>query len=257
VHIGARATVHLVGVLRFSPSIETAKDFFIRNTVSFGEVLKNCGEPSLWVWELLITYCLAIALMYTIIFRFILTFTKKDFLKVTFAVMDREFAIQVLRRSFTTLFADTTSTKRLGQQQVYESFLRSQIPFLFSRKLGGGWGKGGTLQDFRWYTHAPFAINAALLGNLLVCFAYLEFQLHRHILIKLFLYTILQHQLEVSKIRSTLAFLFLEMISHNFLWGFTLKRSIRRRILKNFMFCIGNLISVFGNCSTGCPKGGT
>jgi len=178
VHIGARATVHLVGVLRFSPSIETAKDFFIRNTVSFGEVLKNCGEPSLWVWELLITYCLAIALMYTIIFRFILTFTKKDFLKVTFAVMDREFAIQVLRRSFTTLFADTTSTKRLGQQQVYESFLRSQIDFLFSRKLGGG-------------------------------------------------------------------------------WGFTLKRSIRRRILKNFMFCIANLIFVFGNCSTGCPKGGT
>ena len=121
------------------------------------------------------TYCLAIALMYTITFRFIFTFTKKDFLKVTFAVMDREFAIQVLRRSFTTLFADTTSTKRLGQQQVYESFLRCQIHFLFSRKLGGGRGKGGTLQDFRWYTHAPFAINAALHGNLLVCFVYLEF----------------------------------------------------------------------------------
>ena len=187
---------------------------------------------------------------------FIFTFANMDFLKVTFAVTDREFGIHVLQRSFTTLFADM-STKRLGQQQVYESFLRSQIHFLFSRKLGGGWGKGGTLQDFRWYTHAPFAINAALLGNLLVCFVYLEFQLHRHILIKLFLYTILQHQLEVSKNRSTLAFLFLEMISHNFLWGFTLKRSIRRRILKNFMFCIANLISVFGNCSTGCPKGGT
>ena len=187
---------------------------------------------------------------------FIFTFANMDFLKVAFAVMDREFGIHVLQRSFTTLFADM-STKRLGQQQVYESFLRSQIHFLFSRKLGGGWGKGGTLQDFRWYTHAPFAINAALLGNLLVCFVYLEFQLHRHILIKLFLYTILQHQLEVSKIRSTLAFLFLEMISHNFLWGFTLKCSIRRRIPKNFMFCIANLIFVFGNCSTGCLKGGT
>ena len=187
---------------------------------------------------------------------FIFTFANMDFLKVTFAVMDREFGFYVLQRSFTTLFADM-STKRLGQQQVYESFLRSQIHFLVSRKLGGGWGKGGTLQDFRWYTHAPCAINAALLGNLLVCFVYLEFQLHRHILIKLFLYTILQHQLEVSKIRSTLAFLFLEMISHNFLWGFTLTRSIRRRILKNFMFCIATLIFVFGNCSTGCPKGGT
>ena len=120
---------------------------------------------------------------------FIFTFANMDFLKVTFAVTDREFGIHVLQRSFTTLFADM-STKRLGQQQVYESFLRSQIHFLFSRKLGGGWGKGGTLQDFRWYTHAPFAINTALLGNLLVCFVYLEFQLHRHILIKLFLYTI-------------------------------------------------------------------
>ena len=149
---------------------------------------------------------------------FIFPFANMDFFKVTFAVMDREFGIHVLQRSFTTLFADM-STKRLGQQQVYESFLRSQIHFLFSRKLGGGWGKGGTLQDFRWYTHAPFAINAALLGNLLVCFAYLEFQLHRHILIKLFLYTILQHQLEVSKISSTLAFLYFQMISHNFPWG--------------------------------------
>ena len=105
---------------------------------------------------------------------FIFTFANMDFLKVTFAVMDREFGIHVLQRSFTTLFADM-STKRLGQQQVYESFLRSQIHFLFSRKLGGGRGKGGTLQDFRWYTHAPFAINAALHGNLLVCFVYLEF----------------------------------------------------------------------------------
>ena len=189
---------------------------------------------------------------------FIFTFANMDFLKVTFAVTDREFGIHVLQRSFTTLFADM-STKRLGQQQVYESFLRSQIHFLVSRKLGGGWGKGGTLQDFRWYTHAPFAINAALLGNLLVCFVYLEFQLHRHILIKLFLYTILQHQLEVSKISSTLAFLYFKMISHNFLWGFSLnsKHSMNRRISKNFMFCLANLIFVFGNCSTGCPKGGT
>ena len=96
---------------------------------------------------------------------FIFTFANMDFLKVTFAVTDREFGIHVLQRSFTTLFADM-STKRLGQQQVYESFLRSQIHFLVSRKLGGGWGKGGTFQDFRWYTHAPFAINATLLGNL-------------------------------------------------------------------------------------------
>ena len=187
---------------------------------------------------------------------FIFTFANIDFLKVTFAVTDREFGIPVLQRSFTTLFADM-STKRLGQQQVYESFLRSQIHFLVSRKLGGGWGKGGTFQDFRWYTHAPCAINAALLGNLFVCFAHLGFQLPRHVIIKLFLYTILQHQLEVSKISSTLAFLYFETISYKFLWGFTLKRSIRRRILKNFMFCIANLISVFGNCSTGCPKGGT
>ena len=187
---------------------------------------------------------------------FIFTFANMDFLKVTFAVMDREFGIHVLQRSFTTLFADM-STKRLGQQQVYESFLRSQIHFLVSRKLGGGWGKGGTFQDFRWYTHAPCAINAALLGNLFVCFAYLEFQLPRHVIIKLFLHTILQHQLEVSEISSTLAFLYFEMISHNFLWGFTLKRSTRRRISKNFMFCIANLIVVFGNCSTGCLKGGT
>jgi len=187
---------------------------------------------------------------------FIFTFANIDFLKVTFAVTDREFGIHVLQRSFTTLFADM-STKRLGQQQVYESFLRSQIHFLVSRKLGGGWGKGGTFQDFRWYTHAPCAINAALLGNLFVCFAYLEFQLPRHVIIKLFLYTILQHQLEVSEISSTLAFLYFEMISHNFLWGFTLKRSTRRRISKNFMFCIANLIFVFGNCSTGCLKGGT
>ena len=176
--------------------------------------------------------------MYTIIFRLFLL------------------GIHVLQRSFTTLFADM-STKRLGQQQVYESFLRSQIHFLFSRKLGGGWGKGGTLQDFRWYTHAPCAINAALLGNLFVCFAHLEFQLPRHVIIKLFLYTILQHQLEVSKISSTLAFLYFETISYKFLWGFTLKRSIRRRISKNFMFCIANLIFVFGNCPTGCLKGGT
>jgi len=187
---------------------------------------------------------------------FIFTFANMDFLKVTFAVTDREFGIHVLQRSFTTLFADM-STKRLGQQQVYESFLRSQIHFLVSRKLGGGWGKGGTFQDFRWYTHAPCAINAALLGNLFVCFAYLEFQLPRHVIIKLFLYTILQHQLEVSEISSTLAFLYFEMISHNFLWGFTLTRSTRRRISKNFMFCIANLIFVFGNCSTGCLKGGT
>ena len=187
---------------------------------------------------------------------FIFTFANMDFLKVTFAVMDREFGFYILQRSFTTLFADM-STKRLGQQQVYESFLRSQIHFLVSRKLGGGWGKGGILQDFNWYTHAPCAINAALLGNLFVCFAYLEFQLTRHVIIKLFLYTILQHQLEVSEISSTLAFLYFEMISHNFLWGFTLKRSTRRRISKNFMFCIANLIFVFGNCSTGCLKGGT
>ena len=93
---------------------------------------------------------------------FIFTFANMDFLKVTFAVVDREFGIHVLQRSFTTLFADIMSTKRLRQQQVYESFLRSQIHFLVSRKLGGGWGKGGTFQDFRWYTHLPCAINAAL-----------------------------------------------------------------------------------------------
>jgi len=147
--------------------------------------------------------------------------------------------------------------RRLGQQQVYESSLRSLIHFLFSQILGGGWGKGGTLQGFLWYTHAPFAINTALLGNLLVCFIYLQFQLHRHVLIKLFLDSILQHQLEFSKISSTLAFLCFETISHKFLWGFTLKRSIRRRSSKIFMFCIANLIFGFGNCSTGCLKGGT
>ena len=64
---------------------------------------------------------------------FIFTFANMDFLKVTFAVTDREFGIHVLQRSFTTLFADM-STKRLGQQQVYESFLRCQIHFLVSGK---------------------------------------------------------------------------------------------------------------------------
>ena len=63
------------------------------------------------MWEVLTTYCLAIALMYTIIYRFNFTFAKKDFLKVTLAVMDREFAIRVLRRGYTTLFAGIMSTK--------------------------------------------------------------------------------------------------------------------------------------------------
>ena len=63
------------------------------------------------MWEVLTTYCLAIALMYAIIYRFYFTFAKKDFLKVTLAVMDREFAINVLRRGFTTLFAGIMSTK--------------------------------------------------------------------------------------------------------------------------------------------------